>query len=614
MNKLNKVIATILKETSKENANIRHSPAGKMLQIGSKASRDFYLGEMIPKEFAEAHINGDLHIHDLDYYSKTLTCIHIPLKKLLMSGFNTGNGFIRPPKRFSSAVALAAIILQSEQNDQHGGVSYLNFDHDLEDFVELERAGITKEMAQFLERFGDVEFTIEDPMVKTAIEEKLYKVVFQTMEAFIHNMNSMHSRAGNQVPFSSINLGTATSINGRMVIRATLEAFSKGLGKHEIPIWPQVIFRLKKGINRYELDPNYDLRLLAESITANSINPTYLNLDASFNLPYGLGAGAMGCRTRVCADIHGIPGGEGKGNLSFSTLNLPRYALRKMHITDKTERIAAFYGELDKWIDTGIRQLVERYRVQCLLKANDLPFMIGQGIYVDSDNIKSHESIEPAIKHGTLSLGFVGLAECLTALTGKHHGQSQESQELGLRIVKHIRAALDQATKDYNLNFSLLATPAEGLSYRFSRINRETFGVIEGITDRDYITNSNHVPVHYDISAWDKIRIEAPYHALCNAGHISYIEYPASPKHNPAAVHDVVEAMCDADMGYFGVNHPSDTCYDCGARGTFNGNNCPVCDSTDIIMVRKVTGYLGFLRDFNQGKTAEEANRHGHSL
>ncbi|MEG1914622.1 MAG: anaerobic ribonucleoside-triphosphate reductase [Acidaminococcaceae bacterium] len=538
-------VGAILKETDRDNANISNSPSAKMLQIASAASREYYLNRMIPEKMANAHRRGDIHIHDLDFYGKTLNCVNIPLGKLLASGFNNGHGFIRTPRRPGSATALAAIILQSSQNDMFGGQSFGFFDFD---------------MAPFMEGAGEEE-------------------VFQAMEALVYNLNSMHSRAGAQVPFSSLNLGLDTSENGRKVTRNILKAYNKGLGHGENPIFPNVIFRVKKGVNMDPGDPNYDLFKLAISVSAKRMNPTFSFMDTSYNKEYGGDVAYMGCRTRVIANRRGPAVTTGRGNLSFTTINLPRLALR-------AERdIMRFYQYLDEMTDLISEQLYHRFRVQANLKVRDLPFLMGQGLYLDSDKLASDDRIEPAIVHGTLSLGFIGLAETLTALIGKHHGESEEAQVLGEEIVSFMRNKMDKMSNKYNLNYTLIATPAEGLSGRFIRMDKKEFGIVPGVTDKEYYSNSFHVPVGFPISAFEKMRLEGAYHKYTNAGHISYVEFSASPVNNLDAVEDLLRHMCACDCGYVGINFPIDYCDQCGYTGIIDGDYCPHCDA---VLTRKL--------------------------
>lgn len=567
-------VEEILVETNRENANISNSPSAKMLQIASAASKRYYLSRLIPQDQAQAHINGDIHIHDLDFYGKTLTCIQIPLGKLLREGFNNGHGYIRPPKRPASATALAAIILQSSQNDMHGGQAFPFFDTDIAEFV------------------------------KDADDNEIY----QAMEAFIYNLNSMHSRAGAQVPFSSLNVGTDTSPEARAVVKNLLLAYEKGLGKGENPIFPNIIFRVKEGINFNEGDPNYDLFKLAIRVASRRLNPTFSFMDSSFNSPYGIEVSYMGCRTRVIGNVNGPEISEGRGNLSFTTINLPRVAIKCGTNIDK------FFRELESVLDLSVKQLYHRYKVQASLRVGDMPFLMGQGLYMDSQELKPGDTIEEVIKHGSLSIGFIGLAETLKVLVGKHHGESEDARELGLQIVEFMRQKMDQATNDYHLNFTLLATPAEGLSGRFVRIDRKEFGLIEGITDREYYSNSFHVPVDYEISLFDKVNVEGPYHKFCNAGHISYVEFPSPPIHNLEAVEAVLRHMKERDLGYAGINFPVDYCVGCSYTGVINSDDCPMCTSDDIKRVRRITGYLSTVERFNDAKQAELRDRVSHRL
>ena len=565
-------VADILVETSRENANVSNSPSAKMLQIASAASRAYYLSRLIPEKMSQAHINGDYHIHDLDFYGKTLNCVQIPLGKLLKEGFNNGHGYIRPPKRPGSATALAAIILQSSQNDMHGGQSFAFFDRDMA------------------------------PYVENATEEETY----QAMEAFIYNLNSMHSRAGAQVPFSSLNIGLDTSEGGRKVIRNILLAYEKGLGRGENPIFPNILFRVKKGVNFDPGDPNYDLFKLAIRVASKRLNPTFSFMDSSFNREYGDQVGYMGCRTRVMSNICGPEVTDGRGNLSFTTINLPRLAI-------KAERdLMKFYEGLDSLINLAIDQLYHRYQVQAHLKVKDMPFLMGQGLYLDSDKLSMNDDISSVIKHGSLSVGFIGLAETLTALVGHHHGESEEAQALGEEIVAFMRNKMDKASEKYQLNFSLLATPAEGLSGRFVRMDRKEYGVIPGVTDKEYYTNSFHVPVSFPISAYDKMRIEGAYHKYTNAGHISYVEFEAPPINNLDAVEDVIRHMAASDIGYAGINFPVDFCEECGYLGVIEGDCCPVCKEDNIRRVRRITGYLSTMERFNDAKQAELRDRVTH--
>ncbi|NLW71723.1 MAG: anaerobic ribonucleoside-triphosphate reductase [Chloroflexi bacterium] len=562
------IVEDILVETNRENANVGNSPSAKMLQIASAASRQYYLSRLIPEDIAQAHQSGDIHIHDLDFYGKTLTCVQIPLEKLLANGFNTGHGYIRSPKRAASATALAAIILQSSQNDMHGGQSFATFDHDLAPFI-----------------VGASEFD-----------------VFQSMEALIYNLNSMHSRAGAQVPFSSINLGCDLSQEGRLITKALLEAYEKGLGRGETPIFPNIIFRLRKGINFEPKDPNYDLFQLAMRVSSQRMNPTFSFMNSTFNNPYDADVAYMGCRTRVIANRHGPSISTGRGNLSFTTINLPRLAIKA------NGHIEVFFQELEKKLILASRQLHHRYTVQSHLKVRDMPFLMGQGLYLDSEQLKPDDEIAPAIKHGTLSIGFIGLAETLASLIGSHHGQTLQARQLGLEIIRFMRRAVNRFSEEYDLNYTLLATPAEGLSGRFVSMDRRVFGTIPGVTDKDYYTNSFHVPVEFPISSFEKCQFEGPFHELTNAGHISYIELDAPPVHNLEAYERLLRHMAACNMGYAGINFPIDECLGCAYRGVI-ANQCPSCGSTHIRHIRRVTGYLSTVNRFNDAKKAELRNR-----
>ncbi len=565
-------VADILVETSKENANVSNSPSAKMLQIASAASKAYYLNRLIPEKIATAHVKGDIHIHDLDFYGKTLTCIQIPLSKLLKNGFNNGHGYIRPPKRPASATALAAIILQSSQNDMHGGQSFAFFDYD---------------MAPFMEK---------------ATEEEVY----QAMEAFVYNLNSMHSRAGAQVPFSSINLGTDISQAGRKVTKNLLLAYEKGLGRGENPIFPNIIFRIKEGINFNPGDPNYDLYKLAIRVASQRLNPTFSFMDASFNKSYGEQVGYMGCRTRVMANKCGPEVTDGRGNLSFTTINLPRLAI-------KAERnLMKFYQSLSDLIDLTCEQLFHRFQVQANLRVSDMPFLMGQGLYLDSEKLSGRDTIEQVIKHGTLSVGFIGLAETLTALTGQHHGETEESQALGEEIVAFMRDKVDRAADKYSLNYTLLATPAEGLAGRFVKMDRREYGLIPGVTDKEYYTNSFHIPVQFPIEVYEKINLEGVYHKYTNAGHIGYIEFTAPPVNNLRAVEDILRHMRECDYGYAGINFPVDFCEGCGYIGVIDTEFCPTCSSSTIRRVRRITGYLSTVDRFNDAKYEELQERVSH--
>ena len=612
----------------RDNANINGDTAmGAMLQYGSNAAREYYLEKMVDPEIAGLHRNGDIHIHDLDFYGWTTTCTQIELRRLFKGGFDTGHGHLREPKSIGSYAALAAIAIQSNQNDQHGGQSIVDFDYAMGDGVRLTYDRYLREANDiYCTLFGteEGEEDIDDPqefriryaMVKTCRD------TYQAMEGLIHNLNTMHSRAGAQIPFSSINYGMDTTPEGRMVIRNVLLATEAGLGNGETPIFPIHIFKVKEGVNYNPGEPNYDLFKLACRVSAKRLFPNFSFIDAPYNLQYykpghpETEVAYMGCRTRVMANSYD-PTREivnGRGNLSFTSVNLPRIAILSNHNID------FFFEQLDRKIDLVIDQLLDRFELQAQKKARNYPFLMQQGIWLDSDNLKPDDEVREVLKHGTLTMGFIGLAETLKALTGYHHGESKEAQNLGLEIVGYMRQRMDQATKKHGMNFSLIATPAEGLSGRFVRMDAEKFGKIPGVTDREYYTNSFHIPVYYDISAWDKIKLEAPYHALTNGGHISYVELDGDPTENLDAFEQVVRCMKESGIGYGSINHPVDRDPVCGYTGII-GDTCPLCGRSEhdghenFERIRRITGYLvGTVDRFNNAKKAEVRDRVKHSL
>lgn len=612
-------------DIKRENANIDGDTAmGTMLKYGSEGAKQFYEMFVLNDEHAQAHKDGDIHIHDLDFLTLTTTCCQIDIRKLFKNGFSTGHGFLREPNDIQSYAALACIAIQSNQNDQHGGQSIPYFDYGMADgvrktFKRLYYTNIGKiidikydkentvdkvkeyakkieeeqglvpcmandneymkaekaELSKFIPE-ADIE-KIQDLAFKYATKE-VKRATYQAMEAFIHNLNTMHSRAGAQIPFSSINYGTDTSVEGRLVMENVLLATESGLGNGETPIFPIQIFKMKEGINYNEGDPNYDLFKLACRVSAKRLFPNFSFIDAPFNYQYykegdpDTEVAYMGCRTRVMGNVYD-PSREivgGRGNLSFTSINLPRIALRVNKQTD------VFFRDLEREIRLCRDQLLERLEIQSQKRVKNYPFLMGQGIWIDSNRLGVDEEVREVLKHGTLSVGFIGLAETLKALTGKHHGESEDAQKLGLEIIGYMRKRMDDFSREYGLNFSLLATPAEGLSGRFVRLDRELFGNIEGITDREYYTNSFHVPVYYEISAFDKIKLEGPYHALTNAGHITYVELDGDPLKNLGAFEEVVRAMKDAGVGYGSINHPVDRDPVCGFTGIIE-NECPHC-------------------------------------
>ena len=656
-------------DLKRENANIDGDTAmGSMLKFGSEGAKQFYDMFVLNPDHARAHREGDIHIHDLDFLTLTTTCCQIDIRKLFKGGFSTGHGTLREPNDISSYAALCCIAIQSNQNDQHGGQSVVNFDYGMADgvkktFVRLYRQNLARalmllsgledpeselkgviagigekqDLQPTLEGCGDY-FAAErlalaprfgeEAEIQKAQEFAHYRAVketdratYQAMEALIHNLNTMHSRAGAQTPFSSINYGMDTSPEGRMVMKNIMLATEAGLGGGETPIFPIQIFRVKEGVNYNPGEPNYDLFQLAIRCSARRLFPNFSFLDAPFNLQYykpgrpETEIAYMGCRTRVIGNVYD-PSREicnGRGNLSFTTINLPRLAIKAKG------DLSLFFEGLDRMLDLCVAQLLERFEIQCRKHVRNYPFLMGQGVWLDSDQLDWDDEVRQVLRHGTLSVGFIGLAETLKSLTGEHHGQSEKARVLGLEIISHMRSRMDEESAKRGLNFSLLATPAEGLSGRFVKLDKARFGTIPGVTDRDYYTNSFHVPVYFPISAYDKIRIEAPYHALTNAGHISYIEMDGDPTENLEAFEKVVRCMKENGIGYGRVNHPVDRDPVCGFSGII-GDQCPGCGRTEadgvpFERIRRITGYLvGTLDRFNNAKRAEEHDRVKHSV
>ncbi|MDR0464112.1 MAG: anaerobic ribonucleoside-triphosphate reductase [Treponema sp.] len=597
-------VSLIIQETNRDNANVGNSPSAKVLQISEIASKNYYLKRVLPEKEADAHISGDIYIHDLSWYGKTLTCLQIPLDKLLRDGFNNGHGYIRSPQGIKTAASLAAIILQSNQNDMHGGQSFAYFDRDLALYVERERE---RQEQSIRKNLNDLGISADEEKIKSLAHDRAKEETFQAMEGFIYNLNTMHSRAGAQVPFSSINFGTDTTEAGRMITECFLLAYEKGLGRGESPLFPNVCFKVKENVNFDEGDPNYDLFQLSMHVACKRLFPNFSFQDSSFNKPFRDEEVAyMGCRTRVIANCNGPQVTNSRGNLSFTTINLPRLGIRC------GKDISLFWKYLDETMEVIFEQLLTRYNVQKNLKVKDFPFLMGQKLYLDSDDLSPNDTIEKAIRHGTLSVGFIGLAECLVSLMGKHHGESDEAQSFGIAIISHMKRRCDEAVKKYSLNFSLLATPAEQLSGKFTKLDVERYGIIKGVTDKKWYTNSFHVPVEYQISALKKIEIEGVYHKYCNAGHISYIELQSAPESNIKAFESIIRAMADADMGYAAINFPVDVCCDCGFNSVINEDICPRCGGSNINRVRRITGYLSTLDRFNDSKLAEIQNRRIH--
>ena len=643
-------------DVKRENANIDGDTAmGTMLKYGSESAKQFYDMYVLNPEHAKAHREGDIHIHDMDFLTLTTTCTQIDLTRLFKNGFSTGHGVLREPQDIGSYASLACIAIQSNQNDQHGGQAIASFDYDMApgvaktyikeyrralgaglDLVLMHHAGdddAKKLLRQIEAETGLVptlkpnepfESELRSRLLQIADEETVARIMryainrgyreterrtYQAMEAFIHNLNTMHSRAGAQTPFSSINYGMDTSPEGRMVMRNLLLVTESGLGQGETPIFPIQIFRVKEGVSYNPGDPNYDLFRLACRVSAKRLFPNFSFVDAPFNLKYykpghpETEIAYMGCRTRVIGNVND-PEREvcsRRGNLSFTSINLPRIAI------EAQGSIERFYALLD-----------ERFEIQAQKKVRNYPFLMGEGVWMDSEKLGWDDEVREVLKHGTLSVGFIGLAETLVALIGEHHGQSERAQKLGLEIVTYMREKCDARSAEKKMNYTLLATPAEGLSGRFVRIDRERFGAIPGITDREYYTNSFHVPVYYSLSAYDKINLEGPYHALTNAGHISYIEMDGDPTKNLDAFESVVRAMHDAGIGYGSINHPVDRDPVCGYNGII-GDTCPKCGRQDeevhFERIRRITGYLvGTMDRWGNSKRAEERDRVKHEV
>jgi len=658
-------------DVKRENANIDGDTAmGVMLKYGSEGAKQFYNMFVLKPEHSNAHAEGDIHIHDLDFLTLTTTCCQIDIIKLFKGGFSTGHGHLREPNDIASYAALACIAIQSNQNDQHGGQSIVNFDYGMADgvkktFVKLYRQNLAKALmlamkiedpeAKLRDMINDIHektgllptlesnegyLSVERPELKklfgdnfdvdqiqeTAMhfaKKETDRSTYQAMEALIHNLNTMHSRAGAQTPFSSINYGMDTSPEGRMVMKNVMLATEAGLGNGETPIYPIQVFRVKKGISLDQGDPNYDLFKLACRCSAKRLFPNFAFVDAPFNIKYykegviETEIAYMGCRTRVIANAYDPDQeiGNGRGNLSFTSINLPRLAIKA------SGDIGRFFEDLDYKLDLVIDQLLERFEVQCKKRVYNFPFLMGQGVWLGSEKLKHDDEVREILKHGTLTIGFIGLAETLTALIGEHHGESERAQNLGLEIVSYLRARCDKEMKARGLNITLIATPAEGLAGRFVKIDRFRYGNLEGITDKEYYTNSFHIPVDFKMNAFDKIRIEAPYHALTNAGHISYVEMDGNPLDNLEAFEKIIKYMHESGVGYGSVNHPVDRDPVCGYTG-FIKDECPSCGRREeddelpkFERIRRITGYLvGTVDRFNDAKLSEVNDRVLHNM
>lgn len=651
-------------ETKRENANIDGDSAmGTMLKYGSEGAKQFYDLYMLEPKVSKAYKSGDIHIHDFDFYSLTTTCCQIDIDKLFNGGFSTGHGYLREPQDIQSYSALACIAIQANQNDQHGGQSIPNFDYAMakgikKTYKRLFRKNLEKALylicgeedydviaKKFIDQceinpelgnkneYSNILKSLLTKCYGEAIADKIlefcYKFIqieieraaFQAMEALVHNLNTMHSKAGAQVPFSSLNYGLDTSPEGRLIIKSILLATEAGLGNGETPIFPIQIFKVKDGKNYNKNDPNYDLFKLACKVSAKRLFPNFSFIDAPYNLQYykdgnpDTEVAYMGCRTRVIANYYDQTRQtvSGRGNLSFTSINLPRIAIESKGDVDK------FFENLDQKFALVVEQLLSRFKIQSDKRVCNYTFLMGEGIWLDSEKLKPDDKIGEVLKHGTLSVGFIGLAETLKSLIGVHHGESSEAQNLGLEIIGFMRKRADEATVKYGLNFTILATPAEGLSGRFLREDKKLYGEIEGITDRDYYTNSFHVPVYHKINVYDKIRIEAPYHALTNAGHITYVELDGDPLNNLDAFESIIKYMKEVGIGYGSINHPVDRDPVCGYTGIIE-NECPSCGRTEadgkgnFERIRRITGYLGAMNKWNNAKRSEEHDRVKHNI
>ena len=626
-------------DVTRENANMNaDTPAGMMMKFSSESTKPFVDDYLLSDDTREAVKHNYLHIHDKDYYpTKSLTCVQHPLDNILNHGFAAGHGSSRPAKRIETASMLACISMETAQNEMHGGQAIPAFDFYLAPFVRSsfkeELKNVETVMGIDLSEYYDkpLDDYIKKPVDKLqgeqrAVQHAINKTVgrvHQAMEAFIHNMNTIHSRGGNQVVFSSINYGTDTSAEGRCIMREILISTFEGVGNGETAIFPIQIWKKKRGVNYLPEDPNYDLYQLACKVSARRFFPNFLNLDASFNQcdewdpndpkRYMHEVATMGCRTRVFENRFGPKTSIGRGNLSFTTINIVKMAIECMKVQDKQERINLFFAKLDNMLDVAARQLNDRYNFQKTAFAKQFPLLM-KSLWIGSENLKPNESVESVINQGTLGIGFIGLAECLVALIGKHHGESEEAQELGLKIVTYMRDRINEFSEKYHHNYSVLATPAEGLAGRFTKFDRKEFGVIPGVTDRDYYTNSNHVPVYYKCSARHKAEVEAPYHNLTRGGHIFYVEIDGDATHNPQVIMSIVDMMDKYDMGYGSVNHNRNRCMDCGYENADPDMHvCPKCGSDNIDRLQRITGYLvGTTDRWNKGKLAELNDRVTH--
>lgn len=623
-------------DITRENANMNaDSPAGMMMKFASETTKPFVDDYLLAPEVKDAVKHNYIHIHDKDYYpTKSLTCIQHPLDRILKYGFVAGHGESRPAKRIETASIIACISLETAQNEMHGGQAIPAFDFYLAPYV---RSSFIEELKNLEELYGEsyehLYYAKIDDYIKRDLENldgdnrvlqfainRTVARVHQAMEAFIHNMNTIHSRGGNQVVFSSINYGTDTSAEGRCIIRELLNSTYRGVGNGATAIFPIQIWKKKRGVSYLPTDRNYDLYQLSCKVAARRFFPNFVNLDASFNQHekwdendperYKYEVATMGCRTRVFENRYGEKTSVGRGNLSFTTINIVKLAIEVMNVQDKEERIVMFFKKLDQMLDIAAKQLCDRFEFQKTAYAKQFPLLMSR-LWNGCENLKPNDTIESVINQGTLGIGFIGLAECLIALTGHHHGEDEDSQKLGIRIVSHMRSRANEFCEKFQHNFSILATPAEGLSGRFTARDKKTFGVIAGVTDKEYYTNSNHVPVYYHCSPQHKAKIESPYHKLTGGGHIFYVEIDGDATHNPDAIANIVDLMDKYDIGYCSVNHNRNRCMDCGYEdATNNLTECPKCGSHNIDKLQRITGYLvGTTDRWNKAKLAELRDR-----
>lgn len=587
-------------ETDRDNANVGNNFSSKLLRIASETNKWHNLAQM-PDHLSKLHEKGDLYYHDLDSENLTINCLHLATGDVFKKGFNTGYGYIHEPNSIEVAGELSCILLQSSQNDMFGGQSHVNYDNDLAPYVDKTRQKVIAEYMPLQQGMSDEKF-------HELVEASVKKHVHQAMQGVCFNLNTMHSRAGSQVPFSSINIGVPLSEDAAIVCEALLLEYEKGMGKGEQPIFPNIIFRMKEGVNRSPKDPYYYLFKLACRVAAKRMNPTFMNLDSDFNLKYynmGILPATMGCRTYVCSNVNGPEGPGRRGNNAPVTINLPRLGILANGNVEK------FFQLLDERLNDAKDYLLYRYDIVKQLKVKDLPFVAGQELMLGSEGLGPNDSIEPILKQGSWAIGFIGIAETLTALIGKHHGEDETAKNLSVEIVEHIRNYTDRLTAETHLNWGCYATPAEGLSGKFVPMDRKNFGEIKGVTDKDYYTNSYHIPVSYPISIIDKIQLEAPFHKLCNSGHISYIEVDGYPS-GETIEKIVTYAFTESNISYIGINFHLRYCTDCGAQVNDGAADCPKCGSQKIQGVSRVTGYLSLDERFGAGKHAEREDRISH--